>query len=42
MNTLTSIAKFCMGAAMLAGLIILFGTGLKIWWLLFSLGWNVL
>lgn len=42
MNILNGIVKFCMGSIMLAGLIILFGTGMKIWWLLFSLGWNVL
>lgn len=42
MNALTAIAKFALSTAMLACLIVLFGTGAKIWWLLFWTGWNVL
>lgn len=39
---MNAILKFCIGSLLTACFIILCGTGLKIWWLLFSLGWNVL
>lgn len=42
MNILTTLLKYSLSTLMLGCLIVLFGTGMKIWWLLFSLGWNVL
>jgi hypothetical protein len=42
MNTVATIAKFCLGGLMLACTVIFFGVCVRIWWLLFSLGWNAL